>query len=289
MPHSKAKHISLYDKSFQETDLREYILSLEIGIHYILICLYHSGKRKVVGLEQVFYNEMQETGQLSGQLDYILKKNPWLTVSFRYFNLIYNNEISTLVPLPLFDEKEKASYLRFNQPGQANHSTEYDILKNMQMANVYAMPISLINKTVEVWPEVKFWHFSSVLIESLAINYKNKSDNKTLFVNLRENIFDVVHFKEGKLNFYNAFRFRSKEDFIYFLLAVIEQLKLNPEEANIILSGYIEKGDPNYEMLYRYIRHFEFIERNETFQYSYVMDSLNLAAYYVPFNVIQCE
>lgn len=289
MPLYKIKHTGFYDKSFQETDTEHYILTVSIGSRSVVFNLYDPENRRFIGFETFSSDELEKTSTIAGQLDFLLKKRPWLNSSFYHINLIFNNDLSTLIPQPLFDEKEKAAYLRFNQPGQKNNSVECDIMKNMQMANVYFMPVRVINKAIEIWPEVKFYHYSSVLIESLGINFKNKTENQTLFVNLRDEVFDVVNFKEGKLNFYNSFRFKAVEDFIYFMLAAIEQLQLNPEEARIVLSGNMDKSDEKYEMVYRYIRHFEFIERNETFHYSYVMEELNFAKYYVEFNVIQCE
>ncbi len=288
MPPYKIKHTGFYDKSFQEKDTEYYVLTASIAPRSFTISLYNPENRLFTGLETFPAGELKKTNTIAGQLDILLKKRPWLNSSFYKINLIFSNDLNTLIPLPLFDEKEKLAYLRFNHPGQKNNSVEYDILKNMQMANVYFMPVRVINKAIEIWPEVKFYHFSSVLIESLGINFKNQIDDHTLFVNLRDEVFDVVNFREGRLNFYNSFRFKAVEDFIYFLLAAIEQLKLNPEEARIVLSGNIDKTGPKYEMVYRYIRHFEFIERNETFHYSYAMEELNFAKYYVEFNVIQC-
>ncbi|NOX84714.1 MAG: DUF3822 family protein [Chlorobi bacterium] len=289
MPPYRDKHIGFYDKSFQETKTEDYILSILIGSQDFVFTLYHPEKRTFIGFEKYPFGELKNARSIDSGLSELLKKRYWLDSSFYQINVIYDNDLNTLIPLSLFIEKERSVYLRFNHPGQKDNSAEYDLLKNLEMANVYYMPVQAINKAVELWPETRFYHYSSVLLQSLAINYKNKTEDNKLFVNLREGVFDVVNFKTGKLNFYNAFRYKSDEDFIYFLLATIEQLKLNPEDVGVILSGNIEKGDPKYEMVYRYIRHFEYIERNETFRYSYVMEELGFPKYYVLFNVIQCE
>ena len=289
MPPYKDKHTGFYDKSFQETDTEDYILSFLIGSRDFEFTVYHPEKRTFIGFEKYPFEELKKSRSVEDKLTEIIKRHPWLHSSFYQINIIYDNDLSTLVPLSLFNERERAVYLGFNHPGQKDNSAEYDIMKSMEMANIYYMPVKAVNKAVELWPESRFFHYSSVLLQSLAINFKNKTEDDKLFVNLRKGVFDVVNFKTGKLNFYNAFRYKSDEDFIYFLLAALEQLKLNPEDARIVLSGKIEKGDPKYELVYRYIRNFEFIERNEIFRYSYVMEELGFSKYYVLFNVIQCE
>ena len=63
----------------------------------------------------------------------------------------------------------------------------------------------------------------------------------------------MIFFKGSKLQFYNLFSYKTGEDFIYFLLAALEQLKLNPERAEVVLMGAIEKNFQLYDLVFRYI------------------------------------
>ena len=99
----------------------------------------------------------------------------------------------------------------------------------------------------------------------------------------------MVNLKENKLNYYNNFSFKTREDFIYFLLSAIENLNLNPEDVDLVLMGEINKGMKSWEMIHRYIRSFRFIEKNENLQYSYIFDELTHHNYYTLFSRIQCE
>ena len=131
-------------------------------------------------------------------------------------------------------------------------------------------------------------HFSSVFIECLGINFRHLTEGKTVFVNVRDDSFDMVYFKDSKLVFYNLFRFRTKEDFIYFLLASVEQLGLNPETAEVVLSGMIEKDSGIFDMISRYIRSAGFIRRNDSLGYSHVLEEVSRHQYYVLFNAVLC-
>ena len=142
---------------------------------------------------------------------------------------------------------------------------------------------------MEVWPGATIKHFSSILIESLLINFKNKTRNNSLFVQLHKDYFELVYLKNGKLFFHNSFKFKTKEDFIYFLLAAIDQLNLNPETVKLNLLGDFSKSSIFYEMVYQYIRHIEFVEKNEIFNYSYLLDKIAHHQFHTLFNVLQCE
>ncbi len=41
---------------------------------------------------------------------------------------------------------------------------------------------------------------------------------------------------------------------IYYVLFAIDQLKLNPEETPIVISGKITEEDEYYKIIYKYIR-----------------------------------
>ena len=65
---------------------------------------------------------------------------------------------------------------------------------------------------------------------------------------------DAIDFVKNKLMFYNRFDFNTKEDIIYYLLFTIDQLKLNPEEIPLVITGNISEDDDNYKIIYEYIR-----------------------------------
>lgn len=123
----------------------------------------------------------------------------------------------------------------------------------------------------------------------MAINFKNLSDDNQVFVNVLEDRFELVYFKKNKLHFYNSYKYKTKEDFIYFVLAAFEQLSINPEEAKLVLLGIINKDGQLYDIIFQYIRHIQFIKQNDNFNYSHVLNEVMPHYYYVLFNVLQCE
>jgi len=101
------------------------------------------------------------------------------------------------------------------------------------------------------------------LIEKLVNQYKNFDDD-FCFVNVTGSSFEIVVTKNKKLELYNCFDFKTKEDFIYYILFTAEQLNLNPEEFELILLGDIEKESELYTILYQYIRNIKFYYPTKT-------------------------
>ncbi len=289
MPYTIKPYINFFDKSFKTTQTRSYVMSAVFDMSRIVISIFNPEKNKHLALLAYETDGLDEFQKIPGFFDKILNTIDWFTFPFHEVNILFQNKLNTLVPAPLFDVENKNFYLGFNHAFQENSRIVFDPLKTNEAVNVYYIPNPFVEKVKDLWPNAKISHFSSALIESLAIGFKNKIDNNRLFVHVEAKTFSAVYFKDNKLHFYNQFSYRTQEDFIYFLLAAIEQLSLNPEDVKLCLLGLIDKSAAVYGLLYRYIRHISFIERGDAFEYSYALDDLLHHQYYTLFNIQQCE
>lgn len=289
MLHQFNQNTRFLDKSFNEQNTRSYVLSVLFDKYGFSFCVYHPANNKIIGLINHHFKEAESETGISTQFDIILSNFPWLGFAFLRVHVLFQSNVNTLVPLPLFNAKHTALYLEFNHPHQEGHRIVYDNVKHSDAVNIYSLPDLIVEKIKTSWPNVLFKHASTCLLESLHVLIKNKGDNNSLFLNVETNRFELVYFKDNKLHFYNQFAFNTKEDFIYFLLTAIEQLKLNPETVRLVLSGMIDKNDSRYEIAYRYIRQLSFLERNDSFLYSHVLNEIKPHKYFVLFNSLQCE
>ncbi len=289
MPSRIKPHISFYDKSFIETKTSDYYLSLRFGKRSLAFTVFNPDLKKYTIFDAYTYSDLdlnEDAEQIFKQL--FAEKN-WLELQFKKVFFLMDHALSTLIPPPLFIENNMQQYLAFNHPIEASRPTHFNNLKNAHVVDVFSLPATIDKLVKKKWPNAQLLHSSSVIIESLSIKNKKKIGVNTLFLNLRDEGFDLVYFKNKKLHFYNFFRFHTKEDFIYFLLSAMEELELNPEEVELILSGNIDKSSILYEMIFRYIRSSKFIERNDSYGYTYLLDGLMGHKHYTLFNAQQCE
>jgi len=282
-------YISLWDKSFKESHTRSYYMTMQLSLHGLYFTIYNPDKNKYLGMEAYHFGDIKDIKEISGKFDLILNRIEWFAYPFKKFKLLYHNSYSTLVPSPLFDEKHKSLFLGFNQPFNENHRIVYDILKNSDAVNVYYIPNPVVEKVRDFWPNANITHLASSLIECLSLNFKNKLEEDTLFLHANNGSYHLVSFKNNKLFYHNIFHYRTKEDFIYFLLATMEQLGFNPETTHLILLGSIDKSDEVFQMIHQYTGAYRFIEKNQAVNMSYVLDELRHHQFYLLFNAMQCE
>lgn len=289
MPSRIKPHISFYDKSFLESNTGDYYLSLQLGKRSLSFTVFNPGAKKYVVFDSYTFNDVKLNEDVSNIFEHVLNEKKWLNNRFQKVVFLIDHQFSTLIPPPLFIEDKADMYLKFNHPVEEAQITCFNKLNNAHIINVFCISKALNDLLGKLWTNIQLYHCSSAIIESLSINYKNKIGANSLFLNVRDEGFDLIYFKNKKLHFHNMFRYHTKEDFMYFLLSAIEELQLNPEEVELVISGNIDKSSIIYEMIFRYIRSSKFIERNDSYGYTYLLDGLMGHKHYTLFNAQQCE
>jgi hypothetical protein len=269
--------LSKTDESFDPFDTSNYSLFVQLSETHVSWCILDNEKNKYVVIES-FASYLQE----------VAENIPWIKQPFASVCLMFENNRATLIPALLFDPEQKDSYIDFIHEKDDGAETLYDKLQQLEIVNVYGVPAKLLEAALRIFPGAKIFHHSSALIHSIWLNYKNRINRKKVFLYVRESDFDLIIFDGKQLNYSNSFHFVASTDVIYYVIFVMEQLTLNPEETEVALMGNIEIDSEIYDLLLRYIRHIEFMKRNAAFRFSYIFNEIPAHHFYPLFNLRLC-
>jgi hypothetical protein len=201
------------------------------------------------------------------------------------------SEQFTTVPAAIFDPAKARTFLDFNIEGTQSGSKGIEVLsdkmKSIDAHSVYALPGTMLTNLRSALVGVSILHHTTSLIDTLLRLYKNQNQ-EICFLHVQKGIFSIVVIKGNDLKLCNNFLYNSKEDLVYYTLFVFEQLKLNPESVDTVLLGEIDKSTEEYAIIYTYIRNLRFIDRNQVFNYSYVLDSLPSQYHFNLFSQYHC-
>ena len=240
-------------------------LSIQFSLDGFSFCICNSITKELQHFSIFTFDASLETPELLlSKIETLFKEQTILNQDFEKVNIIHQNNLSTLVPTALFKENELHLYLDYNIKTLTNDFIAFDDLSQLEIKNVYVPYININNFFFQKFGEFEYKHHSTVLIDKLILHSKNNT-KKQFFVNVSENTFDIVVIENSKLLFYNSFVFKTKEDFIYYILFTAEQLKLNPEEFLLSFIGDIEKGSEIYQITYQYVRNVDFIQLDVPF------------------------
>lgn len=289
MPDQIVQIVKKYDEALSEADSKKYILSIQISLDGFLFCLFDEEKNKFLSIEALSLSNFNNVGIFAETLKQFVADHPWLTLQYKAVNIIYETPKSTLVPSPLFDDTEKETLTKFNFAIEENQEVKYDKLNNLDAIILYTIPVQLTKSLIELFPGHNLLSHSGVLIESILILHKNLPDQKRAFVNVRNSYLDIIVSEGRKLIYSNTFSYKTKEDFVYFLIFVFEQLMLNPEEIDLVISGLIDKNSELFEIIYKYVRNISFQGLTDLFKYSYIFNDIPSHNYFNLLNIGLCE
>jgi len=234
-------------------------LSIQISLSGLSFCILNERSNSIEYLKKKVFEKRVTPFETLEHLITALNTNTIFEQSFQNVLLIYQNELSTCVPKSLFNEANCADYLKFNAKILNTDFITYDEIPINNSINVFVPFVNINNYIFERFGAFEYKHASTILIESL-VDLESNSNNIKMYVNVDSDHFEIIVVDKGDLMFYNSFNYLSKEDFIYFILFTVEQLKLDTETIPLILIGNISKDDELFEMVYKYIRFVDFIE-----------------------------
>lgn len=100
---------------------------------------------------------------------------------------------------------------------------------------------------------------------------------------------DIMVLRDNSLNFVNSFEWKAGTDIVYFLLFVLDQHSLNPGKINVFLTGEIDFGDENYQLIAKYLQNVDFLTRNEPYVKGYALELIDKSKFYDLLNPALCE
>ncbi len=251
----KSKHLAL-----QQIENKQ--LSIQFSLDGFSFCVTDLDLlQHIIFLKYKFNNKILNPITVLSSIKKIFIEEPILQEKYNKVVVIHVNNFSTFVPKALFDKDNLANYIKFNNKIFESDFFTYDTIANQDMFAVYVPYVNINNFFIDQFGTFDYKHSSSILVEKTANEYV-KNNATYFFINVAKNHFDIVVHRNKKLQLYNTFSYTTKEDFIYYILFVMEQLKLDVERIPLILLGEIKEGDTLYEELYKYIRNVSFLEEN---------------------------
>ncbi len=238
-------------------------LSIQISLSGLSFCVLQRGTKTISSLKHINFKKKLNPFEVLDQLKHLFNTEEDLQTTFNSVNIIHVNELSSLIPKPLFNEDNLADYLKFNSKILKSDFIAFESITLNESINVYVPYVNINNFIYEKFGTFTYKHFSTILIEQILLVEKN-TDTSKMYAHICDNHFELIIVKKGKLILYNTFEYSSKEDFIYYVLFTAEQLELNPELLELIFIGNIDTDDELYTIAYKYIRFVFFGKREDT-------------------------
>ncbi|NNE30995.1 MAG: DUF3822 family protein [Winogradskyella sp.] len=258
-------------------------LSIQVNLNGLSFCILNRTNNTISFLKSISFDHRLTPHNVLNQLKSELSSNPVFSDEFNDVIIIHQNELSTLVPQKLYSENHKADYLKFNSKILRTDFIATDEIAINNSVNIYVPYVNVNNFIFETFGAFVYKHASTLLIDTLMQGIDSKDTTKVA-VNVNETSIDVIVLSDTQLKLVNSFSYTTKEDFIYYILFVFEQLTLNVETDEVVLLGQVDKDNELYQILYTYVRHITFLDPEYKYKFSDEVNKNKLHNHYLILN-----
>ena len=270
-------YISQFGEEFDAEKSSQYKMTIQCALGGLSFALLDTATQRLIALECYQSELLADSDDLFRTLERALESKGLNNKAFQSVIYIIDNRYCTLVPESLFNKDNQASYLDFGFQIPEGYAIVSERLESTQCHNVFAYLKALQDKVLSKWGNASIIHSSSVFINSMMQN----AENNGIYVNVRNRDFDMLIKKDGKLLFFNNFRFNTKEDFAYFLLFAMEQNGVSGQEMPVSFSGLIRPASDIIDLCGRYVKDLRFMEDTHIFQLSKPLDKVPFQYYFI--------
>ena len=242
------------NKNIEVTSKRK--LSIQFSLDGFSFCTTNT-HNEVIEFSSYYFSKTKNSPELIlEKLQDIFKKEKSLQYDFETVTVIHQNNLNTLVPNEYFKKDALKSYLKYSIKTIASDLITFDELDFMNSKNVYVPYVNINNFLFQNFGEFEYKHYSSVMLEKL---FSIATNDICCYIHVSKSTFDIVIIKNSNLQFFNVFEYKTKEDFMYYVLFTLEQLDLSTEETLVSILGDMEEDSDLFRLMYTYIRNIDFL------------------------------
>ena len=276
-------YISQYCEEFDAEKSSQYRMAIQCSLGGLSFALLDTLTHTLVALECYQSDLLADGNDLFRTLERALEDKGLNNKDFLSVRCLIDNRYCSLIPEPLFNETDRTKYLDFTFQIPDIYSIASERLTTSPCFNVYALLKTLRDKVLAKWPNASITHSSSVFVDSMM----QRSESNGVFVNVRNRDFDMLVKKEGKLHFFNNFKFNTKEDFAYFLLFAMEQNGVSGKDTPVVFSGLIRPASDIIDLCGRYVKDIRFVEDPNTLHVCKALDEVPFQYYYIHYQALR--
>lgn len=249
-------------------------LSIQVSLAGLSFCCFDTLNNTITSFNEVHFDSFDKGIKIEDLFSNAFRDYPELTDSYDDVLIIHNNNLSTFVPAPLFDENFLGSYLQYNTKVFDTDFFAFDEISNYQINAVYIPYVNMNNFFIDQFGTFDYKHANSILVTALLDASKN-IDDKKMTIHFSEGHFEIIVIQNQKLLLFNSFDYQTSEDFIYYILFTAEQLNLNPESFLLELIGNIDTDSDFFKIAYKYIRNVALIDVDDLRWNNYFSEAEN--------------
>ena len=281
------RNISLVDETFDINISHSYKLAIQFTRGGLSFAILDTVRRKYVVFKNLLFDDSLPLSE-EDQVKRFLERDIYLSKSYKSSGFIFATSNASLVPNDLWTPDSEKDFFTFSNLLPETHLLLSNNIQGIDAKMVFSFPRNLYDALEDHQNEFKIIHQSCPLIENALRSGGHSGKLSRVFINIYPDFMDAAALINGKFELYNSFQWKSKEDLIFYILYVYEQFGLKALQADLVISGYIEKDSETITKLKQFLPNVIFDSFNKNFTYSYTFSQLSQHQYSNLINIHSC-
>jgi len=279
------KTIHTIDETLDLTQSKNYNMSILFSKDGLSFCVVDDRLQKAIAYQTIPIDSHLNIREICFFLNKSFKNIDWFNYVYKSTIVVFQWYKSTIVPQNLYIDLQRSQFLELNFGALNEEETLSNNLPFLDALNVCAIPQCVLDSFRTFLPSAQFLHNNTPFLSSLfKIKHKN-----IVAIHIGSTYFDLAVIENNKLQLSNAFFYKTNEDFLYFLLYTLEQLKIDPKNTTLHLHGHISADSELFQLLRKYFSNLTFAEKPTALHYSYVFSKIESQYISTHLNSFLCE
>ncbi len=292
-PSSRTKlNQRIKDEALDIDSIPRYALALEVSNNGFRCAIVDSQDNRCLWLEDYRFSSVFFPEQIMEQLGFIFDEHQLLHAGFWHqVRVSLKNKHFTLIPESLFRKDYAGQYLRFStQMPEDSEEIFYYQHPNREIINVFSGEKKIADWFRKQYPSrnISFVHHTSAFIEGV-LQHSDYVPARSMAVLLEASHLTILVTNSHLVEYCNTFFYLSAQDVIYYVMLVMDELKLNPDSCRVTLYGELSHDSAIHDMLYKYIRFISFGSKSSSLKFSFQFDEMLDHRYFDLFNLYLCD
>ena len=281
------KLLHLVDDEFQSQNAAKCDLLIHIGIESFQYAIIDKVRDELKALVEYELPNISNQGDLIQAIENLSECTKEFKYTFNKVKISIDSYQFTFIPDEFYQSGNDEEYAKFITSKQ-----ESVILCNpipaAKIKNIIAIHSDLHLALNRIFHNPKIYGQASSFIQGILKSFKQNTE-PSLYIDIHQKHVHFAYFKQSELSFYNLFDSINAIEFNYFILSIIESLKVDLDHTAIILSGQVMQNDEYYQRIEKYFKDIQFADSRLIIKHPELFDKVSSQTFFSLLTLDQCE
>ncbi len=274
------------DRNINLNKPENYHLSIQLSPDGFSFCILETYIGRYVGVKHYHFKKSMYFDQYMENIYQIINTDPLLKCNYHSTSLMSVSDKALLIPEEIFEKDTVKEYFSVHEDLGELHELHYNYIPNFKTYNVFSQHHELLNLFRQSYHDVGIFHqWTSLLLKP---DLEETILKTKAVVNFNDQFFDFVVIKENKLLLCNKYFYKNENDFVFYLLNVFKQLKIDSNECEIVIMGNTQEKNRYFELLGKFVTKYEISGPGDWYSYSPALKNISKPYFYNLYNLHRC-